>query len=73
MVKTTLKTDPEPVTDAVRIIRGEEAKTPLNVAIVGGGKACHNLQLGSAGDADHERTAKGCVVPGGRTCADQDK
>jgi len=29
--------------ESIRILRGEQALTPLNVAIVGGGKACYNL------------------------------
>ena len=29
--------------DAMTLIRGEQANVPLNVAIVGGGKACYNL------------------------------
>ena len=29
--------------DFTKIIRGEQAKVPLNAAIVGGGKACYNL------------------------------
>ncbi len=29
--------------ESIQILRGEQALTPLNVAIVGGGKACYNL------------------------------
>ena len=34
---------PPNIDDHLEIIRGEQAKTPLNVAIVGGGNACRNL------------------------------
>jgi len=39
----TLKSNPEGTHDPFNIIRGEQAGTPLNAAIVGGGEACCNL------------------------------
>ncbi|MGD9031624.1 MAG: PAS domain S-box protein [Desulfobacteraceae bacterium] len=33
----------EKTSQSIQIIRGKQAEVPLNVAIVGGGKACHNL------------------------------
>ena len=44
MLETSpLKSELEKITESAPIIRGQQAKTPLNVAIVGGGKACLNL------------------------------
>ena len=43
MDKSLLKDNAEMINEAVRIIRGDQAKKALNAAIVGGGKACYNL------------------------------
>jgi len=39
----SLKSDRERVSEYIQLIRGKQAEEPLNVAIIGGGKACHNL------------------------------
>ena len=38
-----LKPKPEKAAEPRQIIRGEQANTPLNAVIVGGGDACHSL------------------------------
>ena len=35
--------EPDRIRQSIQIMRGKQAELPLNVAIVGGGKACHNL------------------------------
>ncbi len=37
------KSEPQKVSEYIQVIRGKERERPLNVAIVGGGRACHNL------------------------------
>ncbi len=43
MKKASLKSGSESVSESIQIIRGRQADIPMNVAIVGGGKACQNL------------------------------
>lgn len=43
METSPLKSELEKINESTPIIRGQQAKTALNVAIVGGGKACFNL------------------------------
>lgn len=43
METSPLKSELEKINESTSIIRGQQAKTALNVAIVGGGKACLNL------------------------------
>ena len=43
MKTPSLKSDRERVSEYIQLIRGKQAEEPLNVAIIGGGKACHNL------------------------------
>lgn len=43
MNKAPLKSDSEKTGQSILIMRGKQAEVPMNVAIVGGGKACHNL------------------------------
>jgi PAS domain S-box-containing protein len=43
MNKVPLMSASEKTSQSIQIIRGKQAEVPLNVAIVGGGKACHNL------------------------------
>ena len=43
MKTPSLKLDRERVNEYIQLIRGKQAEEPLNVAIIGGGKACHNL------------------------------
>ena len=43
MKPSSTKQNTEGFVDSVRLIRGKQARSPLNVAIVGGGKACRNL------------------------------
>ena len=43
MSRSRDKSQPPKVNSPFKIIRGEQANTPLNVAIVGGGNACRNL------------------------------
>ncbi|NQU16039.1 MAG: PAS domain S-box protein, partial [Desulfobacteraceae bacterium] len=43
MKTPSLKSDRERVNEYIQLIRGKQAEEPLNVAIIGGGKACHNL------------------------------
>ena len=43
MKKASLKSGSESVIESVQIVRGRQADIPMNVAIVGGGKACQNL------------------------------
>jgi PAS domain S-box-containing protein len=43
MNKVPLMSESERTSQSIQIIRGKQAEAPLNVAIVGGGKACHNL------------------------------
>ena len=38
-----LKSETARIGESIRILHGKEAPPPLNVAIVGGGKACYNL------------------------------
>ena len=39
----SIKPEPEGLAESLKLIRGKQAERPLNVAIVGGGKACCNL------------------------------
>ena len=43
MKPSPMQQKPEGFGDPVRLIRGKQAESSLNVAIVGGGKACRNL------------------------------
>lgn len=43
MKKASLKSGSESVSESIQIIRGRQADIPMNLAIVGGGKACQNL------------------------------
>jgi len=43
MKPSSMQPEPQGFSDPVRLIRGKQAKSSLNVAIVGGGKACCNL------------------------------
>jgi len=43
MKPSSIKKETEGFGDSVRLIRGKQARSSLNVAIVGGGKACSNL------------------------------
>jgi PAS domain S-box-containing protein len=43
MKKAPLISQSERMSQSIQIMRGKQAQVPLNVAIVGGGKACHNL------------------------------
>ncbi len=43
MKKASLKSGSERISESIQIIRGKQAEIPMNVAIVGGGKACQNL------------------------------
>jgi hypothetical protein len=43
MKKASLKSESERFNESIQIIRGKQAEIPMNVAIVGGGKACQNL------------------------------
>ena len=43
MKKASLKSESENLNESIQIIRGKQAEIPMNVAIVGGGTACHNL------------------------------
>ena len=43
MKPSSIQQETEGFGDPVRLIRGKQAKSSLNVAIVGGGKACRNL------------------------------
>ncbi len=50
MNKASLKSGSESVSESVQIVRGRQADIPMNVAIVGGGKACQNLLKILGGD-----------------------
>ncbi|MGD9039201.1 MAG: PAS domain S-box protein [Desulfobacteraceae bacterium] len=43
MKKASLKSESEEMSKSIQIMRGKQAEVPLNVAIVGGGRACQNL------------------------------
>ena len=43
MISTSLKSQPEKTGDSIKVISERHAKKLLNVAIIGGGKACHDL------------------------------
>jgi two-component system NtrC family sensor kinase len=43
MKKASLKSGSEGMSESIQIIRGKQAEIPMNVAVVGGGKACQNL------------------------------
>jgi PAS domain S-box-containing protein len=43
MKKASLKSESEQMSKSIQIMRGKQAEVPLNVAIVGGGRACQNL------------------------------
>jgi len=43
MTNTPLKSESRRSDESAKIIRGKQAEIPMNVAIVGGGKACQNL------------------------------
>ena len=43
MKKAPLKSESQRISESIQLIRGKQAEVPLNVAIVGGGKACQNL------------------------------
>ena len=43
MKSVSLQSEPEKFTESLQIIRGSQADSYLNVAIVGGGNACYNL------------------------------
>jgi hypothetical protein len=43
MKKASLKSESKRFNESIQIIRGKQAEIPMNVAIVGGGKACQNL------------------------------
>lgn len=43
MENAHLTSEPEGINGISQIIRGRQAKIPLNVAIIGGGRACYNL------------------------------
>ena len=43
MKSASLKTQPEKINNSIKVISGRHTKTSLNVAIIGGGKACHDL------------------------------
>ncbi|MGD8982860.1 MAG: PAS domain S-box protein [Desulfobacteraceae bacterium] len=43
MKKAPLKSESQRISESIQLIRGRQAEVPMNVAIVGGGKACQNL------------------------------
>jgi PAS domain S-box-containing protein len=43
MKRALQKSESERISESIQIIRGKQAEMPMNVAIVGGGKACRNL------------------------------
>lgn len=43
MKKASLKSESQRISESIQLIRGRQAEVPMNVAIVGGGKACQNL------------------------------
>ena len=43
MNNSLMKADADMISEAVRIIRGDQAEKTLNAAIIGGGKVCYNL------------------------------
>jgi PAS domain S-box-containing protein len=40
---SSLKSEHERISEHIQVIRGKQAEKPLNVAIIGGGKACYDL------------------------------
>lgn len=43
MKNPSIESGPERVSEYIQVIRGGQVEKPLNVAIIGGGKACNNL------------------------------